>query len=55
MKPKVVIATFREAAERLFGKGGVPGITLAGADVFVIPGPTSAAQPSRPSSTSWLR
>ena len=39
VKPKVVIVTFREAAERLFGKGRVPGITLAGADVFVMPGP----------------
>lgn len=38
-KPKVVIVTFREAAERLFGKGTVPGVTLAGADVFVMPGP----------------
>jgi TDG/mug DNA glycosylase family protein len=39
VKPKVVIITFREAAERLFGKGIVPGVTLAGADVFVMPGP----------------
>jgi hypothetical protein len=39
VKPKVVIVTFREAAARLFGKGTVPGITLAGADVFVMPGP----------------
>lgn len=39
VKPKVVIVTFREAAERLFGKGTVPGVTLAGGDVFVMPGP----------------
>lgn len=39
MKPKVVIVTFREAAERLFGKGTVPCVTLAGAAVFVMPGP----------------
>jgi TDG/mug DNA glycosylase family protein len=39
VEPKVVIITFREAAVRLFGKGTVPGVTLAGADVFVMPGP----------------
>ncbi|MGP0048233.1 MAG: uracil-DNA glycosylase family protein [Solirubrobacteraceae bacterium] len=39
VEPRVVIVTSREAAERLFGKGTVPGVTLAGADVFVMPGP----------------
>jgi TDG/mug DNA glycosylase family protein len=39
VRPKVVIVTFREAARRLFGAGAVPGVTLAGADVFVMPGP----------------
>ncbi|MDQ3881083.1 MAG: hypothetical protein M3295_08430 [Chloroflexota bacterium] len=47
VKPKVVIITFREAAERLFGKGTVPGITLAGADVFVMPGPYERSAASR--------
>jgi TDG/mug DNA glycosylase family protein len=50
VKPKLVIVTFREAAERLFGKGTVPGITLAGADVFVMPSPYER----RETSTSLL-
>ena len=48
VKPKVVIVTFREAAERLFGKGTVPGITLAGADVFVMPGPYESRAAATP-------
>ena len=36
-KPGLVIVTFREAAERLFGTGFVPGVRLAAAEVFVMP------------------
>lgn len=45
--PRLVIFTFKKAATKLFGSisgnGLIPGIELAGARIFVMPGPYEAS------------
>lgn len=50
--PQLVIFAFKSAAKTLFGRfegnGFVPGVELAGCEVFVMPGPTESTRTAAP-------